>query len=555
MNKLGIKLGLSGIALAVVLTMPPTWTHAQRKNAKPAAATPTPTPSHGNADSITAEQLKDYLTFVASDEMEGRDTPSRGLDTTAKYIASQLSRWGLKPAGDNNTFFQRIALRREKLDPAQTRAELNGQNFNFGDDFLTNNAATNVTGKLVYVSHGWVLKSKNIDALKDIDVKDKIAVLVDNGLPKEVTRQDLAGKQGEDWDFPVNVLRKRGAKAIVIIPNFGILANWQLRRQAMTERGGVVVERFQTGNSQNIPILWPSPRMLNALFQGEKQVGTVLFNRAVANDPVEAFDLKPEKTLSLTIGLKAEPASTQNVVAVLEGSDSTLKNEYVAIGAHYDHVGIGNPVNGDAIYNGADDDGSGTVAVLAMAEAFAHGPRPKRSILFIWHAGEEKGLWGSRYFTDYPTVPLNQIVADLNIDMIGRTKTENDKPANQPLPKPGEIFLIGPKMMSTELMEISEAVNKSYFNLRFDYKYDDIKHPDNFFFRSDHYNYARKGIPIIFYMDGEHEDYHRPSDTADKIDYQNMEKVARTIYATAWELANRANRPRVDKIPTQGAGN
>lgn len=555
MNKLGIKLGLSGIALAVVLAMPPTWTHAQRKNAKPAAATPTPTPSHGNADSITAEQLKDYLTFVASDEMEGRDTPSRGLDTTAKYIASQLSRWGLKPAGDNNTFFQRIALRREKLDPAQTRAELNGQNFNFGDDFLTNNAATNVTGKLVYVSHGWVLKSKNIDALKDIDVKDKIAVLVDNGLPKDVSRQDLSGKQGEDWDFPVNLLRKRGAKAIVIIPNFGTLANWQLRRQAMTERGGVVVERFQTGNSQNIPILWPSPRMLNALFQGEKQVGTVLFNRAVANDPVEAFDLKPEKTLSLTIGLKAEPASTQNVVAVLEGSDSTLKNEYVAIGAHYDHVGIGNPVNGDAIYNGADDDGSGTVAVLAMAEAFAHGPRPKRSILFIWHAGEEKGLWGSRYFTDYPTVPLNQIVADLNIDMIGRTKTENDKPANQPLPKPGEIFLIGPKMMSTELMEISEAVNKSYFNLRFDYKYDDIKHPDNFFFRSDHYNYARKGIPIIFYMDGEHEDYHRPSDTADKIDYQNMEKVARTIYATAWELANRANRPRVDKIPTQGAGN
>jgi hypothetical protein len=386
-------------------------------------------------------------------------------------------------------------------------------------------------------------------------VKDKVAVLVDNGFPKGVTQQDLTGKEGEDWDFPFNLLRKRGAKAVLIIPNFGTLANWQLRRQIGVERGNLMVERFQSANFQGTPVIWPSPRMLNALFQGEKQAGAVLFNRATANDPAEAFDLNPSKTFSLKIGMKAEPASTQNVVAILEGSDPALKSEYVAIGAHYDHVGIGNPINGDAIYNGADDDGSGTVAVLAMAEAFARGPRPKRSILFIWHAGEEKGLWGSRYFTEYPTVPLNQIVADLNIDMIGRTKTENDKPANQPLPKPGEIFLIGPKMMSTELMEISETVNKSYLNLRFDYRYDDIKHPDNFFFRSDHYNYARKGIPIIFYMDGEHEDYHRPSDTADKIDYQNMEKVTRTIYATGWELANRASRPRVDQIPTQETRN
>src|SRR5262249_14217566 len=156
---------------------------------------------------------------------------------------------------DNNTYFQRIALRREKVDPTQTRAELGGQSFSYGDDFLSNNVAANITRPLVYVSHAWVLKSKNIDALKDIDVKDKIAVLVDNGFPKGVTRQDLAGKQGEDWDFPLNLLRKRGAKAIVIIPNFGTLANWQRSRQNATERGGVVVERFQTGTSQNTPIL------------------------------------------------------------------------------------------------------------------------------------------------------------------------------------------------------------------------------------------------------------------------------------------------------------
>jgi len=139
--------------------------------------------------------------------------------------------------------------------------------------------------------------------------------------------------------------------------------------------------------------------------------------------------------------------------------------------------------------------------------------------------------------------------------MIGRTRKENDTPGNQALPKPGEVFLIGPKMMSVDLMGISEAVNKSYLNLRFDYKYDDIKHPDNFFFRSDHYNYARKGIPIIFYMDGEHDDYHRVTDSVEKIDFQNMEKVARTIYATAWELATRPNRPKVDKIPAQEGSN
>jgi Zn-dependent M28 family amino/carboxypeptidase len=225
-----------------------------------------------------------------------------------------------------------------------------------------------------------------------------------------------------------------------------------------------------------------------------------------------------------------------------------LKNEYVAIGAHYDHVGIGRAVAGDSIYNGADDDGSGTVAVLAIAEAFARGPRPKRSILFVWHAGEEHGLWGSRYITEYPVVPLDRIIAQLNIDMIGRSKNEGDtNPARRELSGPHEIYMIGSKLMSTELGALSETVNKSYLNLTFNYKYDDPGDPNRFFFRSDHYNYAQKGIPIIFYFDGLHEDYHRPSDSFEKIDYQKLERVTRTIYATAWELANRAKRPAVNK--------
>lgn len=512
--------------------------------------------AHGNADYITAEQLKDYLAFIASDEMEGRDTPSRGLDTAAKFIAAHLSRWGLKPAGDDGTYFQRIALTQNKIDPALSFMEVNGQRFNYGEDFLANLTAGSVSGPLVYAGHGWVIKSKSIDAYQGLEVKDKIVVVNSGGLPKGVAPNELTGKQGEDWDFPFNAARKRGAKGVIFVPNFQTLANWDRSRQANIERGFASVDKFQTQDGGAFPSITASPKLLTALLQGEKQTAATLFNRAAANEAVEGFDFKPEKKASLTIALKKMPVYTQNVIAVLEGSDPTLKNEYVAIGAHYDHVGIGSPVNGDAIYNGADDDGSGTVAVLSLAEAYARGPRPKRSILFIWHCGEEKGLWGSRYFTENPTIPIGQVITELNIDMIGRTKKENDVPANQPLPKPGEVFLIGSKLMSTDLGEVSEAVNKSYLNLSFNYKYDDPKDPEQFFYRSDHFNYAKKGIPIIFYMDGVHEDYHRPSDSIEKIDYQNMEKVTRTIYATAWELANRAARPRVDKpLPAQAAGN
>jgi len=313
-----------------------------------------------------------------------------------------------------------------------------------------------------------------------------------------------------------------------------------------------------------VPVITASAPLLGQLFQGEPHGSADVFNRRTAADPAESFALNESKTISFTVGAKPEEEKTQNVVAVLEGSDPVLKEEYVAIGAHYDHVGTGQPGMGrgpakpggdpnDVIYNGADDDGSGTTAILAMAEAVSHNPvRPKRSLLFVWHCGEEKGLWGSDYFTRFPTIPLERVVTQLNIDMIGRSRPAGDtNPLNAELSGPNEIFVIGSKMMSTELGTLSETVNSSYLNVNFNYKYDDPKDPNRFFFRSDHYNYAQKGIPIIFYFDGVHEDYHRPSDSPDKIDYQKMEKVARTIYATMWELANRPARVTVDKqLPT-----
>jgi len=195
-----------------------------------------------------------------------------------------------------------------------------------------------------------------------------------------------------------------------------------------------------------------------------------------------------------------------------------------------------------------DDDGSGTVSILEIAHAFLTGPRPKRSLIFVWHCGEEKGLWGSSYFTNHPTVDLSKVVTQLNIDMIGRSKKEGDtNPANNVLTGPKEIYVVGSTKMSTDLQKVSESVNKGFLNLSFNYKYDDPKDNERIFYRSDHYNYAHKGIPIIFYFDGVHEDYHRPSDEVSKIDFDKMSEVARTVYATGWTIANNAKRPVVDK--------
>lgn len=557
------------LTLSLLSSLPVSALAQRRSNTGgQAAKTGTATTAAGRraAEAITAGQLKDYLTFVASDEMEGRDTPSRGLDITAKFIALNLSRWGLKPGGDDGTFFQKIAMRRFKINPSATRAEMSGQAFNYGTDFLASTSGGGVSspsggsasGPLVYVGSGWVIKAKNIDAYQGVDVKDKIMIVAGGNLPRGVTFSDLQnGKQGVDYDSPLSYAQSHGARGLIFVPNANGLTNWERSRQQAVSTGSQpTVERFQSpqvANAPALPIITASPAMLDTIFRGEQVNGAEIFRRRIVDEPGAAFALTASKVMSLTVNTVRESVSTQNVVGIWEGSDPVLKNEYVAIGAHYDHVGVSATLSGDNIFNGADDDGSGTVAVLAMAEAFARSPRPKRSIIFVWHTGEEKGLWGSRYFTEYPTVPLNQIVTQLNLDMIGRSKREGDtNRRNESLSGPAEIYVIGSKMMSTDLGELSDRVNQSYLNLSYNFKYDDPNDPNRFFFRSDHYNYARKGVPIIFYFDGEHEDYHRPGDEVSKIDFQKMEKVSRTIFLTGWEIANLAARPKVDKqLPAQ----
>jgi Zn-dependent M28 family amino/carboxypeptidase len=487
--------------------------------------------------------------------MEGRDTPSRGLDTTAKFLAMNLANWGFKPAGDDGSFFQRIELRRNRADSGQTKVELNTRTLTAGTDYLPGGGSGNVSGQLVFAGNGWLIKSKGIDAYKGVDPAGKIAVIfgTPNTFPRGVVRADY-GKEGEGYMSPIDYARSKGVVGLIYVPDFQYLANWQRNRQRIIERGLTVVAKFQTQSTSTLPSIVISPEIAQALFAGEPQSAAGIFNASYGGNLPGAFVMRDTKKVTMNVASNSETVPTQNVVAVWEGSDPVLKAEYVALGAHYDHVGTCPPVGDDTICNGADDDGSGTTALLGMAEALAKAPtRPKRSVLFVWHCGEEKGLWGSRYFTEFPTVPLNQIVAQINIDMIGRSKKEGDtNPRNSELSGPDAVYVIGSTMMSTELGELVNAVNKSYLNLTFDTKYDDPKDPNRFFSRSDHYNYARKGIPIIFFFDGVHEDYHRPGDSADKIDYQKMEKVTRTVYMTLWEIANRPARLKVDKpLPAQ----
>ncbi|HEV7797665.1 MAG TPA: M28 family peptidase, partial [Pyrinomonadaceae bacterium] len=374
---------------------------AQRKADRSAKPAPASLVSQRGADTITAAQLKDYLSFIASDVMEGRDTPSRGLDTTAQFLALNLSRWGFKPAGDNGSYFQKIALSRDVIDKAETRVQFNNQTLALGDDYIPFARTADLPAtQLVFAGNGWFVKSKNIDAYRGIDAKGKIAVIFapPNAYPHGISSSDLTGKRGEDWMNAAEYAQKQGVAGIVLIPDFQYLANWDRNRARITERGITKVEKFQTPAGAQIPLIVISPRVANSLFQGEKQNATSIFEAAYAGQLPESFMLSPDKKLSVSVQVKSEATTTQNVVAVFEGSDAVLGNEYVALGAHYDHVGVGAPVNGDGIYNGADDDGSGTTALLAMAEALRKAStRPKRSVLFVWHAGEEKGLWGSRY--------------------------------------------------------------------------------------------------------------------------------------------------------------
>jgi Zn-dependent M28 family amino/carboxypeptidase len=253
------------------------------------------------------------------------------------------------------------------------------------------------------------------------------------------------------------------------------------------------------------------------------------------------------QTIAVNIALRFNKTTialqSSNVLGILEGTD--MKDQYIVLTAHYDHLGKQN----GTIWYGADDDGSGTVAILELAKAFtkakATGKGPRRSILFMTVSGEEKGLWGSDYYSAHPALPLDKTSVNLNIDMIGRID-----PGRKHGDSSNYIYIVGDDKVSSDLKPISEAVNKKYSKLELDYKYNDPKDPERIYYRSDHYNFAKKGVPVIFYFSGLHPDYHKPSDTPDKINYTLLQKRAQLIFFTTWEMANRNDMLKRD-IPLQ----
>jgi len=333
------------------------------------------------------------------------------------------------------------------------------------------------------------------------------------------------------------------------------------------------VQRYDTPVA---PSLTAQDEFLEFLFSGSDVKYSELKELSTKQEPIAPFALKGVK---MTINVDADYSVvrtqlTHNVVGIIPGTDPTLKDTYVAFGAHYDHVGYSQtstagrgfgggaagaggctgqtretPRQGDNIYNGADDDGSGTVALIGLAKAFALGPKPKRSLLFVWHSGEESGLYGSRYNADFPIVPIDKIAAQLNIDMIGRNRCDDPNEENK-------VYIVGSDRVSSELHNLNEDANASLPKpMALDYEFNDPTDPESLYTRSDHYSYAAKGIPIIFYTTGLHKDYHYVTDEVSKIDFPKMAHITQLVYATGMKVANLDHVPaRDNKGPRKGKG-
>jgi Zn-dependent M28 family amino/carboxypeptidase len=300
------------------------------------------------------------------------------------------------------------------------------------------------------------------------------------------------------------------------------------------------------------PSLLVKPEFLVPLLHGEKASLEELGAHAERENFAPSFALSADKKLNLRIAVAATEVSRPfNVVARLEGSDPTLKAEVVSLAAHLDGAVDSEPVNGDAIYNAADDNASGSAGLLAIAEAMTRAPRPKRSVVFLWDSGEETGLWGSRYFVTHPPAPTDRIVLHINVDMIGRTKQPGTNvQGEEQLAGPGEVFVVGPRVLSSELDSLVEQTNRAFLNLKLNHRFDLASH-EFFYPRTDASPFLERGIATLDVFTGEHADYHMPSDEAKKLDETKMEQVARTVFLISWRVADAPRRFGLDKgIPS-----
>lgn len=465
------------------------------------------------AQTITASDLEKHLSILASDEYEGRETGKEGQKKAANYIQDHFKLIGLNP-GNGESYFQPFPL--EVKDPNNVDIQINGKSYQFLTDYYYFATFPDVqvsTEKIAYIKGG--IDDGIYSNYSGIDVKEH-AVFIDNTIDEGLKLES----DWESWRMRLKVAEQKGAVVV-----FFVMDNFEMHIDRIRDYlSNPKMQLHNKGNrktGEGIPYFFIS-----------KAMACDISNR-ICNAENEFFE---DAAIAVNVYTSETDITSENVLGYLEGSDK--KNEILVITAHYDHIGFDN----GKIFNGADDDGSGTVTVLELAEAFskaaAAGKRPRRSLLFMTVSGEEKGLLGSQYYTDHPVYPLENTVADLNIDMVGRID-DFHKGGNY-------IYLIGADRLSSELHEISERSNNTYTQLELDYTFNKKDDPNRFYYRSDHYNFAKHGIPVIFYFNGTHEDYHKSTDTVEKINFPKMEKIGRLIFHTAWEIANRENRLILD---------
>ncbi|TKC13127.1 M28 family peptidase [Pedobacter polaris] len=503
------------------------------------------------SETITKERGYSHLSILASDEYEGRETGKKGAWMAADYIKKQFQSFGLTGPvkGGSDPYFQKVGFASKSL----TKSELvvGGQaKTNLKDFYINLNDASGkgfkVKAKSILFA-GFGISKEGFNEFEGQKVKGKVVMIFASGDPTvKNTAPATGGRRAQtsvgSLQSKVKYLTDNKAAAILVINpgvdniNDRMKAYLSGSSDGLVKKETVKVPTVNIGTAVANQILAAANTSLDVV---KKQITETLKSASVViNVPV-----------TLTAELQTTDLRAENVLGFLEGSDPELKKEVLVITGHYDHIGLVKDPNAtDKVNNGADDDGSGTTGVLLLAEAFAKakadGKGPKRSILFMTVCGEEKGLLGSEWYSENPVFPIENTIVNLNTDMIGRTGEEY-------LGKPDSanyIYSVGSFKLSTELGKLSESINDTYTQMKLDYKYDDPKDTQQIYYRSDHYNFAKLGIPVIFYYDGMLEqDYHRPGDEVSKINFALLAKRAHLTYYTAWELANRPNRPLVDK--------
>ncbi|MEN8957407.1 MAG: M28 family peptidase [Flavobacteriales bacterium] len=470
------------------------------------------------ANSITAEELKQHLSIIASDEYEGRETGKKGQRMTATYLQNEFKKDGIAP-GNKGSYLQNFPL--QETAPPSSTISISGQTYEFAKDFYFFSALTKLKPfqekKSNIIDVGYGINDDKRNDYQKLTVKGKTVIISTDKIESHPTW---------DWRKKLKVAKEQGAKS-VFFTSTNFSTNLLKLDHYLTGSSMKLVSDTKDKKKEEFNFLFISDELKSTLLKGSRNADK---NDAYINtdDDIIQFDVKSNSKI----------ITTSNVLGFIEGSDKNLKNEVVVLTAHYDHLGV---IEGE-VYNGADDDGTGTVALLELAEAFQkaknEGNGPKRSILIMPVSGEEKGLLGSRYYSENPVYPLSNTVVDLNIDMIGRLD-KNHK-------KPNYVYLIGADKISKELHDVSEAANKTYSKLDLDYTFNDENDPNRFYYRSDHYNFAKKGIPVIFYFSGVHEDYHKATDEIDKIMFDKVERITKLVFYTAWEIANKPTRLKID---------